>query len=84
MDGMGHAPLQVTTRMVVEEPAEMMLASKVARVVVGVGVVLWEVSEVGRMLKIWMVVYDEVDEDERVLEEVVVVVVVEVEVWARA
>lgn len=70
--------------MVVEEPAEMMLASKVARVVGGVGVVLWEVSEVGRMLKIWMVVYDEVDEDERVLEEMVAVVVVEVEVWARA
>lgn len=84
MDGMGHAPLQVTARMVVEEPAEMMLASKVARVVGGVGVVLWEVSEVGRMLKIWMVVYDEVDEDERVLEEMVAVVVVEVEVWARA
>lgn len=62
----------------------MMLASKVARVVGGVGVVLWEVSEVGRMLKIWMVVYDEVDEDERVLEEMVAVVVVEVEVWARA
>lgn len=77
MDGMGHAPLQVTARMVVEDEAEMMLASKVARVVEGVGVVVWEVSEVGRMLKIWIVV-EEVDEveDERV--------VVVVEVWARA
>lgn len=63
--------------MVVEDEAEMMLASKVARVVEGVGVVVWEVSEVGRMLKIWIVV-EEVDEveDERV--------VVVVEVWARA
>lgn len=60
-----------------EDEAEMMLASKVARVVEGVGVVVWEVSEVGRMLKIWIVV-EEVDEveDERV--------VVVVEVWARA
>lgn len=75
MDGMGHAPLQVTARMVVEDEAEMMLASKVARVVEGVGVVVWEVSEVGRMLKIWIVVEVDEVEDERV--------VVVVEVWAR-
>lgn len=58
-----------------EDEAEMMLASKVARVVEGVGVVVWEVSEVGRMLKIWIVVEVDEVEDERV--------VVVVEVWAR-